>query len=91
MTYNVFSGTLNPTHSLTIDVLYICFKLTRHAFIICVNFYTMLRDIITGRMLQGICWYLDYSGDFQLFAPQGRLVASMGVKFGTEESTNCQI
>jgi len=36
-----------------------------------------------------ICRYLVYSeADFEVFAPQGRHVAPMGVKFGTEEGTS---
>jgi len=34
------------------------------------------------------CRYLVYSeADFEVFRPQGRHVAPMGVKFGTEEET----
>jgi len=36
-----------------------------------------------------ICRYLVYSeADFEVFRPQGRHVAPMGVKFGTEEGTS---
>jgi len=42
--------------------------------------------VFTGRAQT--CQYLVYSeADFEAFRPQGRHVALMGVKFGTEEGT----
>ena len=38
------------------------------------------------------CRYLIYSeADFEVFAPQGRHVAPMGVKFGVDEGTLCPL
>ena len=43
--------------------------------------------LITGSIARSAtCRYLIYSeADFEFFAPQGRYVAPLGVKFGVEE------
>jgi len=45
--------------------------------------------MITGSIARSAtCRYLIYSeADFEVFAPQGRHVAPIGVKFGAEEGT----
>ena len=55
---------------------------------------SMLVDLMLSSCLPAalraaqICRYLVYSeADFEVFAPQGRHVAPMGVKFGMEEGT----
>jgi len=46
-------------------------------------------SLVTGSIARGTTRrYLIYSeADFEVFAPQGRHVAPLGVKFGTEEGT----
>jgi len=46
-----------------------------------------MTDFFTGSIARSAKrWYISYSeGDLKFFAPQGRHVAPMGVKFGTEE------
>jgi len=52
-------------------------------------FHVTVLLLITGSIARSATRrYLIYSeADFEVFAPQGRQVAPMGVKFGTEEGT----
>jgi len=70
MTYNVLMGTLNPTHSLTHSL----------------GAPSALCRSFTGRTPQsGVSRCLDLlrGRNSAIFAPQGRLVAPIHVKFGT--------
>jgi len=69
-------------------------KLSIHIDVTDFSNMTSVKNIIfTGSIARSAnCQYLIYSeADFKVFAPQGRHVAPMGVKFGVEEGTSTPI